>query len=166
MNNLQATIVDAFTHGDCGRVTSISNHDLIPRFRPLVVAVIATCSTDHHYAESLFADSEKKAASDELILVLHARYLFAYDPEASDKLWGKIYVIARNPALKKIAQDYLQGTEEEAKAFRYEKVESLRILGNFGWVRKQPDRAGRIDRKPARLRRFQQHRLRKRKPRT
>ena len=125
LNELQTKIVEAFTHNDCGRVTTITSRSLIPRFRPLVIAVVAACSEDHSYSEDLFNKAESKANSDELILVLHARYLFAYNPKAADKIWGKIYVIARNPALKKIARDYLQGTEEEGETFSVTKTWTL-----------------------------------------
>jgi hypothetical protein len=117
LNELQTQIVSSFTQNDCARVSSMADRTLIPRFRPLVIAVIATCTSSHKKAENLFDQAEKKTPSDELILVLHARYLFPYNPEKSEKIWGKIYVIARNPALKKMAQDYLQGNEEEGATF-------------------------------------------------
>ena len=113
--NLETKIVEAFTAGDCARISATANPGLYPRFRPLVLAVVATCLPDHKTSESLFKEAEAKSPYDELILVLHARSLFKIDPEASNKIWGRLFVIAHSPALKKIAQDYLQGTETEGE---------------------------------------------------
>jgi hypothetical protein len=135
MNELESSIVEAFTRNECSRVKSSADPKLLKKFRPLVLGVIAYCTPDRKKAEKLFTEAEKKAPYDALILVLHARYLFKIDAAAAQPLWGKILVIARNPSLKKVAEDYLEGVETPEEGLPITKdwtfVGSLETAGSY-----------------------------------
>jgi hypothetical protein len=121
MNDLESKIVEAFTANDCARINAIASQNYYPKFRPLVLAVVAYCKPNRTEAEKLFNDAQNRSPSDDLILVLHARYIFGIDPELAKPLWGKIYVVARNPGIKRMAQDYLEGTQTPDEGFSLNK---------------------------------------------
>ncbi|MFX5743253.1 hypothetical protein ABTE37_20140, partial [Acinetobacter baumannii] len=76
---------------------------------PLVRAVIAGCLKDATEAKKLFEGAEKERPTNQIILILHARYRRRADPEAAMDLWRKVRLYARSESIKRMAEDYISG---------------------------------------------------------
>lgn len=106
-------IVDLFVENRCDVVHDAVKPEFYSSLRPLILAVVAYCQPQLSEAEPLFSEAERKDVSNDLIVVLHARYVWNTMPEASNALWRKVMLLARTPAIKAMAEDYLEGTVDK-----------------------------------------------------
>lgn len=109
----QWKLVEAYSNERCDVVRDAVKPEMYEKLRPNVRAIVAFCEPKGIDPEKLFASAEKEDPGGDLILVLHAKYLWKKDPEKSLPLWDKVLKLARNASLRSMAQRYLSDEVEE-----------------------------------------------------
>lgn len=125
---LQAEIVELYSKNNCAEILRRTRSDMIPSFRPNVMAIVASCDPPWEDPENIFKEAERREPTGDLIVVLHARYRTIKDPKSADELWKRVLLIARNPAFMAMAKDYFAGNYEQAK--KPINLSSTTIFGN------------------------------------
>lgn len=128
--NIEARIVELFSNSQCNQVREIVEPFEIRSFRPNILAIAAACEPKGENSEELFKLAEQKNPTGDLILVLHARWLWKRDPKLAEPLWQKVRMIARTPYFKDMAEEYIAGTVDEYSE-RPLNLKSLTIYGNL-----------------------------------
>lgn len=110
---LENKIIDAFSNQRCDQVLDLTRNAAPELFHPTVLAVTAYCTPDKKLAETFFALAESRSPNSDTVFMLHAHYMWQSTPESAEALWQKVIFLARNPAIKKLAQEYLDGNVED-----------------------------------------------------
>lgn len=123
LSPIESQIARAYIANDCEWIRKNALHakaTVKSALKPIITAVVATCSPDSTFSEALFHQAEEQSPHDELILALHARHLEDLDPIAAQALWNKISVVATNPAIKRLARRNMDGGKASEKITPFE----------------------------------------------
>lgn len=128
-------IVDLFAENQCEKVREVVEPQMLGQFRPSVLAIAAYCEVRGGDPETLLAEAERKDPSNDTIALVHARYVWKKDHESSFPLWRRLLLLARNPALKNLAQQYLNETikNEEALPLNQPLTISSNFISNYAF---------------------------------
>lgn len=105
--DLQWQLVKYFSAERCDLVRALTRKKNYGKLRPNVRAIVAFCEPRDVNPETLFASAEKEDPTGDLVLVLHAKYIWKRDHQAAKPLWEKVLKLARNRSLKAMAERYL-----------------------------------------------------------
>jgi hypothetical protein len=124
----QARIVELFSSDNCAGVRDLVRSEDAFTLRPNVMAIAAYCEVPGVNSNELFARAETIDPTGDLILTLHAKYVWKRDKAAAEPIWQKVLIYARNPYLIAMAQEYLAGMIAEDKPM------SLKSTTYFGSI--------------------------------
>jgi len=102
-------IVKFYEADRCLEIESQYHSDPRQPYGPVVRAVIAGCLQKASEADALFEGAERERPNNQVILILHARYLRKTNPDKAMNLWAKVRLYARSESIKRMAEDYLSG---------------------------------------------------------
>ena len=111
--SVQKRIVELFSKNHCDEIRKMIPQGGLSDLRPNIKAIVAYCEPEGVDSEALFNQAESIDPTGDLIMVLHAKYVWKRDPELAAPLWEKVLKFGRNPYLQDMAQEYLSGIVSE-----------------------------------------------------
>jgi hypothetical protein len=111
----QTQIVKLFSSDQCLKVREIIQVSQVDQLRPNVMAIVAYCEIPGIDSLAIFLKAEALNPAGDLIYTLHAKYVWKKDPLAASQLWKKVLMLARNPYLVAMAEEYLAGMVKDDK---------------------------------------------------
>ncbi|MBI3543807.1 MAG: TonB-dependent receptor [Deltaproteobacteria bacterium] len=112
----QARILSHYEAGRCDLVHRMVPPEARAQLRPNILAVAAYCEPPGADAEKMFARAEAADPTGDLIALLHAKSRWKKDPVSAEPLFRKVLMLARNPFMVRMAQEYLSGRIEQDSA--------------------------------------------------
>lgn len=127
----EARIVELFSTDRCPEVLKMVKPEHFEKLRPNLIAIVASCEplTNASFAESLFSDAETKDPTGDLVWVLHARYRSRRNLKEAEPLWQKVLMYARNPFLRRMAEEYFKGNIDEDLSLNLQ--DKITFYGSF-----------------------------------
>jgi hypothetical protein len=104
---LQSKIVQLFSAERCDAVRKMVNQEFYDQLRPNVRAIVAYCEPEGVDPEDLFASAERQDPGADLVMLLHAKWVWLRDPERSYPLWDHVLEFSRNESFRSMAKRYL-----------------------------------------------------------
>jgi hypothetical protein len=111
--DFQWQIVEFFNSERCDLVRDAAKPSSYSLLRPNILAIVAFCEPRGQDHEKLFREAEKRDPTGDLIMVLHAKYVWKRSKEKARPLWENVLKHARNTYLKSMAKRYLEGEVEK-----------------------------------------------------